>query len=647
MNQNQIEKEVIRYLRDVNYRYAILIDGEWGCGKTYFVLNDLKKIIEEYEKSSLRRSLRYISLYGCKSVQEVEESICWSILDEKFYEKYDKIAQENLLYGEKKKKIKQRGKIACNVSKKIISLVMQKFGISGKAYEYIADFFALDKNIFIFDDLERCNCSINDILGYINGLVEHEGVKVILIANEKEIGTLAQIENKELQYMVSAKDEIKIPQEESVFSYRKNISKPELDIEELERRRKKLFSAIEYDQQYVKIREKLIGITISFEADFSAVMHKLINNCENNHDLKEVLNDSVQYFVNVMKEDKHQNLRTFQFFLSKIEYLYTEFELLDVCLQYKSSVLKFLVENCFMLCVEFKGNVLEPEEHFLRICFQNKRRLKSVDSYVRYSIFTKTEFDLEICNYISIEIADKLPSDDPYSQLYNEYYIQTQDWVEQKLGQVLNKLQKNGYSLNLYQKMLLLLIRLRKYGFDEKYLNNAVELMIENIHKGDVPLNIIDDCIPSDDGEEIAKCREIISKLNKEIRASKEEYRQKEMQQIIESGEGWAKQLDSYLNGKRNDMPFDALIISKVDKDIWVKRILESSAADIHCFRECLQSIYPSNVVKRNIKEDMIVIEGIIEELKAHNEPDLIKKNQLEWLIKQLSEIHERHFQVG
>ena len=41
MTEQQIKDEILRYLRDTSYNYAVLIDGEWGSGKTYFVTNSL------------------------------------------------------------------------------------------------------------------------------------------------------------------------------------------------------------------------------------------------------------------------------------------------------------------------------------------------------------------------------------------------------------------------------------------------------------------------------------------------------------------------------------------------------------------------------------------------------------------------------
>ena len=56
--------------------------------------------------------------------------------------------------------------------------------------------------IICFDDLERCYLSINEILGYINRLVEHNNCKVVILANEKEIGKINLNQRLENKYQV-------------------------------------------------------------------------------------------------------------------------------------------------------------------------------------------------------------------------------------------------------------------------------------------------------------------------------------------------------------------------------------------------------------------------------------------------------------
>ena len=41
--------------------------------------------------------------------------------------------------------------------------------------------------LIILEDLERTNIGILKLLGYVNNLVEQDGVKVLLVANEEEI----------------------------------------------------------------------------------------------------------------------------------------------------------------------------------------------------------------------------------------------------------------------------------------------------------------------------------------------------------------------------------------------------------------------------------------------------------------------------
>jgi hypothetical protein len=47
----------------------------------------------------------------------------------------------------------------------------------------------VEAKVYVFDDLERCLAPINKVLGYINQFVEHGDAKVIVLANEKEIGS--------------------------------------------------------------------------------------------------------------------------------------------------------------------------------------------------------------------------------------------------------------------------------------------------------------------------------------------------------------------------------------------------------------------------------------------------------------------------
>ena len=64
---DKIIEEIKKYIDDSFYDYAVMIDGEWGSGKTYFVKNELMKEVEDHIKNkndedSVKKII-YLSLY--------------------------------------------------------------------------------------------------------------------------------------------------------------------------------------------------------------------------------------------------------------------------------------------------------------------------------------------------------------------------------------------------------------------------------------------------------------------------------------------------------------------------------------------------------------------------------------------------------
>lgn len=56
-------------------KYALLLDGTWGSGKTYFVQNELKDI-----------NTTYISLNGISSLNNIALQMIYQLLDNNFIE---------------------------------------------------------------------------------------------------------------------------------------------------------------------------------------------------------------------------------------------------------------------------------------------------------------------------------------------------------------------------------------------------------------------------------------------------------------------------------------------------------------------------------------------------------------------------------
>ena len=121
-------------------------------------------------------------------------------------------------------------------------------------------------------------CPINEVLGFINSLVEHENAKVIIIANENEIGGIDYEEPIELQYLVAGNNNITVSEDKIEYKHVKHDSdkNKEINTDELERRRNVIFKNKQKCEECKRIREKLIGVTFNYEADFDTVIGKTL-----------------------------------------------------------------------------------------------------------------------------------------------------------------------------------------------------------------------------------------------------------------------------------------------------------------------------------------------------------------------------------
>ena len=173
MNKNV--SEFLKYYIDKENKleYAILLDGEWGAGKTYF--------IKSFMVEQGRKNFIYISLYGVSKFSEIEDQI--------FKELHPTLASKPFMLGAKivKGALKMGATIDLGGVKEGDNSINANLDSSGIS---IKNFLNMETDrILIFDDLERSEIQVNKVLGYINHLVEHQNQKVILIGHEKKIQT--------------------------------------------------------------------------------------------------------------------------------------------------------------------------------------------------------------------------------------------------------------------------------------------------------------------------------------------------------------------------------------------------------------------------------------------------------------------------
>jgi hypothetical protein len=153
------------------FEYAVLLNGEWGSGKTWFV----KKYIEKQKKQD--KKVAYISLNGISKISEIDEAIFKCI---------------HPVLGSKQAKL--TGQILKGALKATLRIDLdgdskQDGSVNASVPDIkLPDYLKIDDNfILIFDDLERCELKIEETLGYINYFVEQEKIKVVIVSNDTEI----------------------------------------------------------------------------------------------------------------------------------------------------------------------------------------------------------------------------------------------------------------------------------------------------------------------------------------------------------------------------------------------------------------------------------------------------------------------------
>ncbi|EHR9594692.1 hypothetical protein KU915_002460 [Salmonella enterica subsp. enterica serovar Muenster] len=217
MNYNEELTSYLNYLVNLEKspNFAVMIDGEWGSGKTWFVR---KLMNEESLKGEVKPLM--ISLYGIKSTEQIDEII--------FKQLHPFLSSKGMLLAGTLTKALIKGTLKIDLSDSFITSVEGSPELPNVS---IKDFYYSPENtILIFDDLERCELDWNSIFGYINNFVEEKECKVLIIANEREILNPARNKNLDGIYLDAKEKVIGItfkyqPQHSHAYEYfLKNIT---------------------------------------------------------------------------------------------------------------------------------------------------------------------------------------------------------------------------------------------------------------------------------------------------------------------------------------------------------------------------------------------------------------------------------------
>ena len=445
---DDLVESILDYIRADYTDYAIMINGEWGSGKTYFWNHKIRNKIESMQYNGKKYTTIYMSLYGISNLEEISKKI---------FIETTQLMDKNL-----KKYMGSKGeKVIPEYAKTGLDMA-NFFGVTqnGDKIDY-EEFFSTEDKVLCFDDLERANVDVIDILGYINNFVEHDHIKTIIICNEKELSTKLKSSNIEMKtfiatYLLDKENKLNIKTDEPM----------------VERIQDTIEYVFDKANDYERIKEKLIGETFEYAPEFTYIINGLLMRYERYSELIRFLRTNSNLITSTFNKSGTRNLRILKHALNDFKKIFdmvnqsypnTNNRVLQTMLIFTIAI-SFEIKAGKVTKDKFK-NIANNEEYRAilvssRVFMDNRqfyikefdntyyynfkadyRFFKFIEIYVRTRIFDMKVFkdDMEVIR--NTVDTDKLPG---YKRLLTEEYWKiTDDQFPGVIEEVLDDV-KNG-----------------------------------------------------------------------------------------------------------------------------------------------------------------------------------------------------------
>ena len=589
MKTEELNDFIKHYIEMDKTQSALMLTAPWGTGKSYYINN----VLVPFLNKTCEKKCIIVSLYGLKNTDEISKSI--------FLEsKMKAISKNNAGIN--------AGKI---IAKTLVKGVTSFFGIDfnvneddlNKLYASID----LSDKLIILEDVERSQIDILELLGFVNNLVEQDGVKVLLVTNEDEIlhyETVTDEKNKD--------EKIKV-----------------LDSKSL---------------NYLKIKEKTVGDTIKFYS-FNRNAIKSIIEKFNNERLKSInCNDTLDEIESIMEITKCANLRSFIFGCQKTIDIFERIDF-DVDIEFFKNI--FLSNIAF--CLRRKNN-----DGLKWVSEDNTSA--DLGTY-RYPLY-RFSYDYICSQYLDTDVIKKCNNDyylyrekmsiknemSQYLGTIYSYYISSEVEVKRAVEFILKKLKEtNDIPYEEYGKLANYLIAIKDDLKCDSVVDECKEIMLSKI------TNVSDktrDRIIFHSGIELESDKAI-----KELKQFKESLKNKiDTYGLYDLDFDYSKEkIEDFYNYVRDNK--DSFIsrhcfARKINNCKFVNLLKQCSASEIEELRSVFHIVYSPSNIKDFFADDKESLEDLkirIDELfNGENSFDKIQKKQIKYFTDYLKELVSR-----
>lgn len=597
MSNDELNRFIENYLVNDKSQRALMLTAPWGTGKSYYIKNSLCPFLH---KNKLHYAV--VSLYGIQDLKEVNKELFLEIKLQGIPKKYRWLSS----FG---KTLASGTAIVGKTILKQLANVDIDLSVKEPNYEKIYRSINLKNRLIVFEDLERASVDTVEFLGYVNNLVEQDGVKVLIVANEGEI----------------------VKYEEANSEKKTKILTPK-------------------SKEYLKIKEKTIGDTIHFTSNFEDSTISIIKSFSNvtfNKLLDEKDTNGESSFIRRINQQltplKNYNLRSILFACQKTD---------DVIRRFKNDFDLAFIENLFIGTIAYSVKANNGGDRVWDSQSFTSQKLgsfayplfKPMHDYIEYQNFDINNFKFVESLFLK---AQKISvADDKLKVLFN-YYVSNEKELEETLNYILGKLEHDDEDIihDEYVRIANYLIAVKyEVGFED-IINKCLTLMLENA-KNDIKKGI-----------------RVNTSITSGIQLSKDE-QNTEFYKFIHEIEDFQKNIKKNIDGftyNPNDISnfYESLIkskrtfineggfINKFDIERLIKMLKTASPSQIEEFRGIVRHIYLSF---SNIKDfflcDLPALKELVTQLDSidfeKENIDKIQKLQINWLKENLKEVIER-----
>ncbi len=598
MQAAELCQYVKHYIEEDKTRSAIMLNGEWGTGKSYFIENNLVPSLTSISSESQGHQCLVISLYGVSSLSEVSQTLLLRMLS-KGHPKKPK------LFGKFSQTAIEGGNF---VLQTLIKSGANKWNIDlgnpDKLFSAIQNSIDLAKVLIIFEDIERTGIDLIEFMGYVNNLVEHNHAKILLVANEAA------------------------------------IIKTEENQQDTQEGKKKVSEYTEATLEYLRIKEKTISDTICFECNEESAIRQIMEDYSVLNELTtaEVISD----VSTIMLFKKDHNLRSFLFACQKTSDIFKYL----VGFSYQEEFKKAVFYGIVAFSLSWKKNNLIPwnGDEFLSVNLgiANYPLFKFCYDYIKFQIIDCKNIPLAQTAFENLQRYDVTKSrNDPDIVTIRSWYIKSEQQVLEAIRSIEARLDNpDDLSYYEYGNIVVNLLNMRDHiGVS---IEGITEKIIENLHGKANVLNqdqLFPITINPDDRELYSEYKEITAKMIASMNKSEDELM------------GWdydpgnAAEMHNYFLKHRDTLSYEGRFILGLNPEKFVKMFLAANAEQMHDLRGIILAIYPHDSISVPSDSECVILSSMLEQLKANHDNaclDKIQNMHYNYFIEHLSSILSR-----